>query len=388
MTLLNPLLIDTATPPIPEAQSWAKGYDGSRGPLIDLSQAVPGYPPHPDLLARLSRAAGDSEAASYGPILGDSALREAYSAHVSQLYGATIAPEEVAITAGCNQAFFVAMIALARAGDAVLLPAPWYFNHEMTLHMLGIEARALPCSAASGFVPDPALAENMIDERVKAVVLVSPKNPTGAVYRAAVVAAFADLCRRRGIALVLDETYRDFLSEAHTRPHDAFARPDWRDSLLGLYSFSKSYCIPGHRLGAITAGPALLAEVGKILDCMQICPARPGQIALAPSIASLADWRETNRREILARAVAFREVLSGTPWRIDSLGAYFAYVAHPFAGRSSGEVAKVLAERRGVLGLPGAYFGDRHDTHLRIAFANAGLDAIGVLRERLAGFEL
>ena len=83
-------------------------------------------------------------------------MRDAYAQHVSTVYGTTIAPGEIAITAGCNQAFFVAMIALAKAGDAVLLPTPWYFNHEMTLHMLGIEARPLPCLAASGFVPDPS----------------------------------------------------------------------------------------------------------------------------------------------------------------------------------------------------------------------------------------
>jgi aspartate/methionine/tyrosine aminotransferase len=327
-------------------------------------------------------------AAGYGPITGDADLRETYARHVSALYSATIGPGEIAITAGCNQAFFVAMIALAKAGDAVLLPTPWYFNHEMTLHMLGIKARPLPCLATSGFVPDPADAERLIDGRVKAIVLVTPNNPTGAVYPPGVIAEFAALCRRKNVALVLDETYRDFLAERDERPHDVFAHPAWRETVLGLYSFSKSYCIPGHRLGAMTAGPAAMAEIGKILDCMQICPARAGQIALAPAIPALADWREGNRREIVARAAAFLEALATTPWRVDSIGAYFAYVAHPFPGQPASVVARALAEERGVLGLPGSYFGAGQDSHLRIAFANADIGAIRMVADRLAGFSL
>jgi aspartate/methionine/tyrosine aminotransferase len=385
---INPLLVDTGTPPIPEAQAWLRAYDGTAGPPIDLSQAVPGYPPPPSLLAALAEAAGRPAAASYGPIVGDAGLREAYAADVSRLYGGEIGAGEIAITAGCNQAFFVAMIALAKAGDAVLLPAPWYFNHEMTLHMLGIEARPLPCAPEAGFVPDPNDAERLIDGRVRAIVLVTPNNPTGAVYPPQTIRAFAELCRRKGIWLVLDETYRDFLEERDERPHEVFAEAGWRDHVIGLYSFSKSYCVPGHRLGAITAGAVPLAEIGKILDCMQICPARPGQIALAPAIAALAEWRESNRQEITARATSFQAALSGTPWRIDSIGAYFAYVAHPFGGRSAAEVAGALARTRGVLGLPGSYFGPGQDGHLRIAFANAGRDAIGQLPQRLAGFAL
>lgn len=386
MIAFNALSQDTATPPIPEAKAWTRSYGGGHGPLINLSQAVPGDPPHPSFLAALAAAAGRPEAAQYGDILGDADLRQAYADDVSRLYGARIGPSDVAVTSGCNQAFFVTMIALARAGDAVLLPTPWYFNHEMTLHMLGIEARPLPCRPQDGFVPDPAVAESLLDDRVRAIVLVSPNNPTGAIYPPEVIAAFADLCERRGLALVVDETYRDYLPMAGQRPHPLFSRPGWRDGVISLYSFSKAYCIPGHRLGAITAGPGLMGQVEKIVDCVQICPARVGQMALVPAIAGLADWREGNRREIAARAAAFVEALANSGWRIDSIGAYFAYVAHPFPGRTASEVARALAEQRGVLGLPGSFFGPGQDTHLRIAFANVDRSAVRQLGERLAGF--
>ena len=112
-------------------------------------------------------------------------------------------------------AFFVAMMLLAHRGDAVLLPTPWYFNHQMSLDMLGIEPRPLPCRADAGFVPRVEDAEALIDDKVRAIVLVTPNNPTGAVYPAHVIESFAQLCRKRGIYLVIDETYRDFLPTGH-----------------------------------------------------------------------------------------------------------------------------------------------------------------------------
>ncbi len=389
MAIVNPRLLDTATPPIPEAKAWAQRYAGAFGPLIDLSQAVPGYPAHPDLLERIALATADAATASYGPIEGDAVLRAAYAAHVSQVYGSPVASTETAITAGCNMAFFVAMLGIAKAGDAVLLPAPWYFNHEMALTMSGIEARPLPCDPAAGFVPDPARAEAMLDERVRAIVLVTPNNPTGAVYPAETIERFAEVCRRRGIWLVLDETYRDFLPRGAARPHGVLDTPDWRDGVIGLYSFSKSYCVPGHRLGAIVAGRTMLDQIGKVLDTVQICPPRAAQAAVAWGIEALAGWRDGNRLEIERRARAFTSAMGQAHgWRVDSVGAYFAFVKHPFEGIPAPAVAERLAAERGVLALPGGYFGPGQDGHLRIAFANAEADALSGLPARLAGFRI
>ncbi|MDJ1157721.1 aminotransferase [Chelatococcus sp. SYSU_G07232] len=384
---INPLLVDTCSPPIPEAQGWARRYAGAHGPFVDLSQAVPGYPPHEGILARLAEAAGSPRYAGYGAILGDLALREAYAEHLGELYGGALRAAEVAITAGCNQAFFVTMLALAGAGDAVMLPTPWYFNHKMTLDMLGIEARPLPCAAESGFVPDPDIAEGLVDERVKAIVLVTPNDPTGAVYSPEVIARFQALCRKRGRWLVIDETYRDFLASGVEPAHRLFADPHWGDSLIELYSFSKAYCVPGHRLGAITAAAPVIEEIAKVMDCVQICAARPGQAALAWAVPALRDWRAHNRAEIGRRVAAFRAALAPVPgWRIDSIGAYFAYLRHPFPDATAREVAERLVVERGVLALPGSYFGEGQDGHLRVAFANVDAVAIGTLAARLDGF--
>ena len=285
--ILNPLLLQTAAPPIPEAKAWAEKYDGAAGPLIDFSQAVPGYPPHAEMLRRLGDAAASKAAASYGAILGDAELRAAYAEHVSAIYRAPVGPECVAVTAGCNQAFLVAILALAKAGDAVLLPTPWYFNHKMALDMLGIEAVPLPCRAEAGFVPDTKDAARLLTDRVRAIVLVTPNNPTGAVYAPATIDAFAKLCAARGAALVLDETYRDFI-DSDEPPHRLFTDDAWPNTVIQLYSFSKAYCIPGHRAGAIIADPACSVRSPKSwIRCRfarRACPRSrsPGQFRRSP----------------------------------------------------------------------------------------------------------
>jgi aspartate/methionine/tyrosine aminotransferase len=381
---LNPLLVATASPPIPEAKAWAENYDGARGGLIDLSQAVPGYPPHAEFLQRLGATAASREAASYGDILGDAKLREAYAEHVSAIYGARIASENVVVTAGCNEAFFVAVLALAKAGEAVMLLTPWYFNHKMALDMLGIEALALPCRAANGFVPDVEEARRLLSERMRAIVLVTPNNPTGAIYSSRTITAFAELARENGVALILDETYRDFIAGG-AAPHQCFAEAGWGGTIVQLYSFSKAYCIPGHRAGAIVADRGVLSGVAKIMDTLQICAPRVAQLALPWAIDALEDWREGNRVEILRRAEAFRRAIDALPgWSIGSIGAYFAYVAHPYHGESDAKVCARLAGEYGVLMLPGAYFGPAQEGYLRVAFANVGVEGIREIPGRLA----
>jgi aspartate/methionine/tyrosine aminotransferase len=375
----------TGAPPIPAARSWAARYRGGAGAMIDLTQAVPGYPAHPELLAHLAQAAGSVAACGYGPIDGDVALREALAADLASFYAADIAPEDVTITAGCNLAFTMAMTVAAAPGDAVMLPAPWYFNHHMALTMHGIATVPLPCRAEDGFVPDPDRAAALVDARTRAIVLVTPNNPTGAVYPPAIVARFAKLCRSRGIWLVLDETYRDFLPGSAAPPHAVFADPLWRDGVVHLYSFSKAYCVPGHRVGAIAAGPAFRTELMKVLDSTQICPPRAAQSALAWAVPALRGWRRENRDRMAARAAAFRAAIARLEgWRLDALGAYFAYLRLPHGAPPALATAERLAAEQGLASLPGPFFGPGQERYLRLAFANVDLPAIGAVPARLA----
>ncbi|CAI9412633.1 Histidinol-phosphate aminotransferase [Pleomorphomonas sp. T1.2MG-36] len=385
MPRLNPLVADLAPPPIPSVQAWARAYDGSLGPTVDLSQAVPGYPPHPELIALLRAAAANPSTAAYGPIEGERALRDALAADESTLYGAAIAADNIHITAGCNQAFICAALAVAEPGSRVLLSNPFYFNHETSLRMFGVGIGLVDCPAEGGFLPSLEALDEAITPDVRAFAVVSPNNPTGAVYPPALLADLLELCRRRGIWLILDETYRDFLPAEARRPHDLFLRSGWGDGLISLYSFSKSFCVPGYRLGAVTASPAVVAEIAKIMDNLQICAPRVGQIAVAEALPRLGAWRETNRAEITLRANALKAAIAQADgWEIGAVGAYFAFVRHPFAGVPSARVAEELARRPGIVTVPGSYFGPGQDGYLRFAFANATAPTIGLLPARLA----
>jgi aspartate/methionine/tyrosine aminotransferase len=381
----SPRIRATAAPPIPAARGWAARYDGRAGPVLDLTQAVPGYPPPPALLAKLAEAAGSAASAGYGPIAGDAPLREALAADVTATYGGVVRPGDVAITAGCNLAFAMVMAVLAGEGEAVLLPSPHYFNHQMTLTLQGVRAVAVETAAEDGFVPDPARVDALLAKhRARAVVLVSPNNPTGAIYPPAVIAAIAEACRARGAALVLDETYRDFLP-GHGPAHDLFQDPSWRDVLVHVYSFSKAYCVPGHRVGAIVAGGDFQVELTKALDTLQICPARPAQAALTWAIPALADWRAGNRALMAERALLFRQGLGRLPgWRLDAIGTYFAYLRLPVGAPDAMEAAERLAAESGLMCLPGPFFGHGQQRHLRLAFANAGADVLAEVPARLA----
>ncbi|MBR0673131.1 aminotransferase [Neoroseomonas soli] len=380
---LSPRIRATQTPPIPSVRAWAARYAGGAGPVLDLTQAVPGYPPHPDLLAKLAEAAGGRAAAGYGPIDGEPALRAALAADISAFYGAKVTTEDVAITSGGNLAFTMAMTVLAGPGEAVMLPSPWYFNHRMALTALGIPCVPLECRAEDGFIPDPDRAEALM-AGVRAIVLVTPNNPTGAVYPPEVIARFAELARRHGAWLVLDETYRDFLSPAQSPPHALFEDPDWRGGFVHLYSFSKAYCVPGHRVAAIASGGGFRSELMKALDTMQICAPRAAQTALAWGVEALRDWRAGNRDLMAQRAEAFRRAAAQLPgWRLDALGAYFAYLRLPEDAPEAVATAERLAVERGLLGLPGPFFGPGQERHLRLAFANASEDVIAQVPSRL-----
>ena len=383
--MFNPAIETLTAPPVSVVQDWRSSYDGSKGDLIDMSQAVPGYAAHPDIMAALTAAASQPYAARYGKVEGDDDLRGAYATHLSAIYDANVTADEVQITSGCNQAFVAAALAVAGHGDDVLMTRPCYFNHESALGMLGIGMRYVDCHSANNMLPTVANIEAALGPKTRAIALVSPNNPCGTIYPAALLDNVLALCQRRGIWLILDETYRDFLPLNVGRPHNLLASDNWRKNLIQLYSFSKSYCMPGHRLGAIMASQEVLFQIAKVIDNIQICAPRAAQIAVTPMMEQLADWRAENRSRIAARSELFATVIAGmTGWELMSTGAYFGYVKHPFDGESSLELAKEMARKAGILVIPGAFFGTGQDDYLRFAFANAGRDVIAKLPERIS----
>ena len=379
----------TFSPPVMEARRWLDATDLPPDmPLLNVSQAAPVDPPPKGLREAMAEALLNEDAAHlYGPVLGLPALRSQLAAQINTHYGATLTEQNVAITSGCNQAFAAIISTLCDAGDEVLLPTPWYFNHKMWLDMSGVEA--VPLLTDAGLMPDLAAAKEAITDKTRAIALVTPNNPAGVEYPAELVKAFYDLAAEHGLALIVDETYRDFHSQSGP-PHALFTEPDWQDTFIHLYSFSKAYRLTGHRVGAVAAAPSRLAEVEKFLDTVTICPSQVGQRGALWGVENLTQWVAGERDKILSRRASILEhmpVLEAKGWRLMGLGAYFAYLRHPFDVPSDA-LAPLLLEKAGVLCLPGTMFRPADDLsgreELRVAFANIDADGIATLFKRLS----
>ena len=383
---INPLLSGVGEPPISEAISWISGRDfPDDKPLVDLSQAAPGYPPAPALTDHLRDIVGAAQTSRYADIEGIPTLRAALAADINRRYGGDTRADQVLITAGCNQAYCLVTSALAKAGDEIIMTSPYYFNYRMWLDMTGVRSVLLPHAKDNPASPDLAAAEKLIGPKTKALVLISPNNPTGAIYPPDEIRAAYALCKRKNIAFVLDETYRDFMP-GWPAPHDLFSDQDWPETLIHLYSFSKSFSLPGYRIGAIVADPKLVAEIAKAMDCVAICAPRIGQLAGLYGLQHLDDWRKGITEMLADRLVALQASFSRNDlgYELVSSGGFFAYVKHPHRGKSAMQVAKRLAERENLLILPGSMFGPDQDDYLRVAFANVEAKWMPEVAERLA----
>ena len=384
---MTSLTASTFSSPIPAAKKWLDGVTLPEDrPLINVSQAAPIAPPPPSMVEAMKAALDETATHVYGPDLGSPALRAALADNWSQTYGAPVTADQVAITSGANHAFATVIAALCGHGDEVLLPVPWYFNHKMWLDMAGMSTVPLPCDAA--LMPDLEAARARITPRTRSIVLVSPNNPTGVEYPAELLQAFYDLAKDHGIALILDETYRDFLSRPGA-PHALLQNDGWDEVLIQIYSFSKSYRLTGHRVGAIVTAAHRMDAFETFIDTVTICPSQLGQRAALNGLQTMGNWVGEQRADILTRADVIRAQMpriEAKGWRLLGLGAYFAYLEHPFA-MDAETLAQTLARDWGILALPGTMFTPDGDAsgarHLRVAFANIDASGITALFDRL-----
>lgn len=381
---VNPAIARVEAPPIMEAQTWVRPGLRNRT-LLNLCQAVPSWSAAKELDDEVARLAHEPGIGLYTDIYGIAELRSAIAAHFSEDYKGKVAAENVCVTAGCNQAFAAAIMAIAKAGDNVIVPVPYFFNHTMWLGMLGIEPRYI-----SGLgQPDPAEAAKLIDDRTRAIVLCSPNNPTGSIYSPETITALFELARARDIALVIDETYKDF-RDGDAPAHPIFGIAGWEGAFIHLYSFSKAFAMTGYRVGAITASTRVLAEIEKIMDCLAICTTHISQRAALFALTRLEEWKRGKIAMMHGRLSALREAFrrDGLRYELVSSGALFAYVKHPFADETAKQVAMRLAGEHDLLCLPGSMFGPGQEQYLRIAFANAEASDMETLVDRLMESQL
>lgn len=354
--------------PIAEAHDWLAHRNSDRE-LLDLSQAAPSYPTAPVIAERIAEIAHDPDGGRYAPPPGLPELKSAFAQELSADYGAAIDPRQVLPTGGCNQAFCVATSALTEPGSEIILGLPYYFNHDMWLKLDSVSPVYL--EPGPDLIPDPERAAALITEATAAIVLVTPANPTGAIIPPEVIGAFYDLAVANDIALILDETYRNFRPTTDP-PHDLFSRPGWSDHVISLHSFSKDLAIPGYRVGALVASETLLYEVLKLVDCVQISAPRIGQEAVVAGLTQAGAWRREQSQRIAKAQAVFESVMAHQPggFELASAGAFFGWARHPFTGLDTAEVIKRLVLDHDVLAIPGTAFTPTDERWVRFSFAN------------------
>ncbi|MCM2356927.1 MAG: aminotransferase [Geobacteraceae bacterium] len=373
---VNDHIVKVHSPPIAEVKGWLAAAPADL-PLIDLCQAIPDYPPAAELTGHLKECLDDPLTSRYSADEGLSEVREAICARYQRCYGALINPRQLCLTIGASQAFWLAMVVLCRAGDEVILQAPCYFNHPMALAMLGIRPVYAPFREEAGGFPAPGEIERLITPRTRAILLVTPSNPTGVVTPPATIHQLERLAARHRIALVLDETYADFIP-AGERPHDLFTGPSWGDHFVQIMSFGKTYALTGYRAGLLAASERFIHHALKAQDTMAVCQPRLTQLAIKYGVEHLDQWVADNRRTMERRHDLFRSAFAeaGNPFRLTASGTFFAWVRHPWPGKSGREVARRLAQEAGLLLLPGEVFGPGLSPYLRLAFGNIREEAI------------
>lgn len=362
------------TPIIPEVAQLIAAYPGA----ISLGQGMVAFPPPAAAKEALDGRWHDAESHRYGPVEGEPALLDALRRKLRRDNGIAVDERHwLAVCAGSNMAFLQAVLTITDPGDDVVLLTPYYFNHQMALGIAG--CRSVEVATDGRYQPRVDAVAAAIGPRTRAVVTVSPNNPTGAVYDETTLRQINDLCRQRGIYHLHDEAYEYFLWDdaEHVSP-GAFEHA--AEHTVSFYSFSKAYGMAGWRMGYALMPSGLRSAWLKVQDTNLICPPRWSQWA---AVGALTAGSAYCRRQLQPLVAVRRRLLAGLESLGDRLrqepvrsratarGAMYAWLEIPPAvagGRTGREINEALVRRFGVAALPGETFGMEGKTTLRISF--------------------
>lgn len=359
----------------------AGGHD-----VISLGQAVPGFGPPACAVAAVQRALASADTHRYSADAGLLSLREALCEKLHAHHGIDATPDELIITAGGNQAFMLAALTLLDPGDEVVLPAPYFVNHEMTLRAIGAVPVEAPLREAEGFRTRWRDVEPHLTTRTRALVLCTPANPTGAVIDGEELTRLVRETASRGIVLICDETYRHFVaaSRAGATCSSAAERDIRADNVVVIGTFSKSFGMTGWRVGYLLAHRDACEPALKVQDAMIICAPVVSQIAAEAAVRE--SWNYAHafegelraRRQILADGIRMIPALHWTP----TAGAFFAFVRVDGCNASEALAADIL-DRAHVVTIPGAAFGRSGEGFLRLSYGAAARDELAEACRRL-----
>lgn len=353
--------------------------------VISLGQALPGFGPPPSALAAARDALARPETHIYSADAGLKSLREAVCGALGASERIDATPEELIITAGGNQAFMLALMTLVDPGDEVLLPAPYFVNHEMAIAAIGAVAKEVPLPEPRGFALRWEDLAPHVSSRTRAVVVCTPSNPTGAVVSRDEMARVVSELATRDILLVADEAYARFVYDGAFSSVASLA--GWRDNVVVVSTFSKAFGMTGWRVGYMLAAAPICAQAIKIHDAMIICAPVPSQIGVEAAIRQSWDYPLSFRSELIARRRMLSEAIVQVPrlsWT-PTEGGFFAFVRVEECTNAA-SLANDILEQAHVVTIPGSTFGTCGEGFIRLSYSAVSADELRTALSRLREF--
>jgi len=353
---------------------------------ISLGQGVAYYGPPPQAAERIQDFLADAENHKYKLVQGIPELLEAIEKKLAAENNISTEGSRIVVTAGANMGFVNAVLAITDPGDEIILQLPYYFNHEMAVAIADCKTVCVPTDDDYQLRPD-AIA-SAITGRTRAVVTISPNNPTGAVYREADLRQVNDICRTNGIYHISDEAYEYFTYDA-TGQFSPGSIAGAGEHTISLFSLSKAYGFASWRIGWMVLPERLFMPVRKIQDTILICPPVISQWAAVGAMEAGRQYcAEKLRMTAQIRQIVLDELddvadLVTVP-RAD--GAFY-FLLRVHQNTEPMELVRQLIENHKVAVIPGMTFGMEDKCYLRIAYGalqkETAAEGIGRLVEGL-----
>lgn len=335
---------------------------------ISLGQGVVYYSPPPQAFEQIPQFLADPENHKYQPVPGIAPLLNVIEAKLKAENGIDINPQNcIVVTAGGNMAFMNALLAIASPGDEIILQTPYYFNHEMAIAMASCRPTLVATDA--DYQLRPSAIRQAITDKTRAVVTISPNNPTGAVYPQEALREVNEICRERGIYHISDEAYEYFTYNGvqHFSPGSI---PGSSEHTISLYSLSKAYGFASWRIGYMVIPEHLLVSIKKIQDTILICPPVISQYAALGAMHAGVGYCS----EKLGAIAQVRQIVLNELDRIRDIctippadGAFY-FLLRVHTKLDAMELVERLIREHGVAVIPGTTFGIEDGCYLRVAY--------------------
>jgi aspartate/methionine/tyrosine aminotransferase len=295
-------------------------------------------------------------------------LRAAIAETLRRDHALDYTADEIIVTAGVQESIMLLMLGLVNAGDEVLITSPRFTTYDMAVSMCGGVPVPVPTYEEDDFALMPAAIEARITPRTKALVLVTPNNPTGAVTPPAVIREIADLVVRHNLVLISDEIYAKLIYPG-SEHLSAASLPDMKERTITLNGFSKAYAMTGWRVGYLAGPEPFVRQLVEPRHTLSINTNTPAQFAALAALtgpqdavqAMLEEYAE--RRAYLMGALTDLGMTYGHPG-----GAFYIYTNVSSTGLPSPRFCEELLRQARVMIFPGSMFGDDSDKYVRISY--------------------